>query len=162
MTTTKNLEELIDSWKFDYVNLYIDDESFPEQEIRSNDYKLFHFDKDNTSENIIEEMKKEGYLPANIYELLNWKNWNGKDWVVALGSVGEVSGNRHVPYLIGGVSKRYLDLGWWGYGWRSDVRFLVVRNSSLGSLETKDSSSDTLPLAIETVKKAGYIIYKQI
>lgn len=139
-----SLKELIKSKKFDWVNSDITKEKFPPQEI-STDFKLFHFDRFLSSKDAIKEMYQEGYRPANIYELLTWKDWNNKDWVVALSSVAEVSGRRSVACLDGSGSGRGLGLGWFNAGWDGSYRFLAVRNLNL-----KPSESGLLPLELST------------
>lgn len=114
--------------KFDYVNSNITDELFPLIERKVGEYKLYHFNKYISSEDAIKEMKTEGYMPANLYELLLWSEENKQDWVVALGSVAGVDGNRRVPYLYRDGSERQLDLRWFDCGWGAYCRFLAVRN----------------------------------
>ncbi len=136
----KLIKDLIDSKKLDWVNDNISSKNFPEQPIRSSDYKLFHFDKYISSEDAVKEMEAEGYSPANIFELLGWKDWNEKDWVVGLGSVCEVRGHRFVPSLRRGASGRHLGLGFWDDGWGGRFRFLACKLSSgTKSLEPIDS-----------------------
>lgn len=138
-----SLKNLIIKGKFDYVNPDITEELFPLPAEISNEYKLFHFDRYISSEDAITEMNKEGYRPAHIYELLSY-DWNGEDLVIALGSVGEVSGRRSVVCLSRHGSERGLRLSWWVGDWDADYRFLGVRNSYSKTLET--GTSDTLSL----------------
>lgn len=114
---------------FDYVNSDIE-QNFPLTPLRSSEYKLYRFDRDITSEEAEKEMSKDGYAPATLAELLHWKDWNGEDWVVALGSVAMVGGGRRVPCLSRGGSERYLNLDWRGSAWPRDCRFLAVRSVS--------------------------------
>jgi len=164
MTTTKipKLSALIESRKFDWVNFDIKDGLFEKPKEIGTDFKLYHFGRYISSEDAIKGMQKDGYEPANAWELLSWEDWNEKDLVVALGSVAKVDGGRRVPYLGGDDSERYLNLRWFVSDWVAHCRFLAVRNSSLGTSESGTGPSDTLALAIETVKKAGYVIYKPI
>lgn len=140
--------------RFNYVNPDIE-KNFSLEKREHKGYKLFHFEKFISSENAIKEIEKEGYLPANLKELLDWKKWNEKDWVVALGSVGEVCGCRFVPYLYGGVSGRSLSLRCWVGDWDADFRFLAVRNLSLSVSEPQESAlerSDTLSLEVRVTE----------
>lgn len=146
MKTKLNLKKLIKEKNFDYVNSDITDALFPEPEDISEAYKLFHFDRYISSKGAIEEMKKDGYRPTNIYELLLWKEWNEKDLVVALGSVGKVDGSRRVPCLSRGGSRRNLYLYWFDGGWDAGDRFLAVRNSVSGASEPALGSLETLTL----------------
>lgn len=145
----KKLSKLIKEKKFDWVNSNITDDLFPVPEKISNKYKLFHFDRYISSENAIKEMEKENYVPANIYELLNWKGWNDKDWVIALGSVGDFDGRRGVPYLNGGGSRRLLNLRWFDLGWDANYRFLAVRNSESKPLSSEKSLGTLVSLTLE-------------
>lgn len=146
MTKTKipKLSSLIKEKKFDYVNSDITDTLFSVPKEIGTDFKLYHFDRYISSEDAIKEMEKDGYKPANIYELLTWTGWNDNDWVVALGSVGKVDGDRRVPYLDGSGSRRDLHLRWFGLGWDALCRFLGVRNLSSESVVLGDSVPVTL------------------
>lgn len=148
-TKTKDLKSLIEAGKFTYVNSNITLENFPAEEIRSSDYKVFHFDKSISSEDAVKEIEKEGFVPANIYELLSWPDWNGKDWVVSLGSSFVLGGRRGVPYLLAWDAYRLLHLAWWRDGWGDSYRFLAVRNSS-GTLGPKNSA-DPKPSVPQTL-----------
>ncbi len=163
-TKTKSLEQLIKSGKFTYVNSHITPENFPEEEIRSTEYKIFHFpSRIISSKDVIKEMEKEGYSPTNIYELLSWPEWNGKDWVVGLGSSCVVGGGRNVPYLDGWGSERDLGLGWFERGWGDDYRFLAVRNSGakdLGSKKEALGPSEPLSLCPHCGKEVKVLIEK--
>lgn len=137
-TNIPKLSKLISSCKFDYSNPNIVDGFFEQPKEISNDYKLFHFDRYISSEDAIKEMQKEGYRPANVWELLKY-NWNNKNWVVALGSVAEVRGVRDVPSLFRDVSERHLHLFDWYGDWGADDRFLAVRNLEIKNSETGKS-----------------------
>ena len=124
------LSKLIEKGKFGYVNSDITEANFPDLKSKAKEYKLFHFDRTIFSEDIIKEMQKEGWEPADLRQLLSWKDGNEKDWVVALGQEWRDSrGDRGVPYL-DFDGERMLRLGWDGGGWHARCRFLAVRNSS--------------------------------
>lgn len=146
--------------KFDYVNSNITSKNFPQPAALRAGYRLYHFDRDISSDAAIAEMKKEGYEPATLYELIEWSDLNEDDPVIGLGSSCEVDGSVHVPYLLGGISGCGLRLRWRADGWPTRCRFLAVRPSSLDTETIEDP--DFLTLAIEQVKAAGYVIYKQI
>lgn len=140
-----SLKDLIDSRKFDYVDSDITADKFPPVEVRvkgDSDYKLFHFNRSMSLEDVKKEMEKEGYSPATIYELLSWDGWNDRDFVVALGSVALVDDGPHVACLGRGVSGRNLHLLWFDYDWGDDYRFLAVRN---GSKKLENESSALSP-----------------
>lgn len=129
------LRELIKVRVFSWVNHDITDERFPTPNRLWNSYKEFHFGENISSEEAIRRMQAEGYEPANSHELLCWDGWNGKDAVIALGSITKVTGNRHalVLFLSGGGSRggQYLSLAWWGSRWRVHYRFLGVRKDKI-------------------------------
>lgn len=93
--------------------------------------KIFHFDRDISSENAIKEMEKDGFRPAKIEELLAYgailPDEQRKHPIIALGSVTGIGGDRHVPYLDSDDSRRCLDLYWWSCEWLGNDRFLGVR-----------------------------------
>lgn len=139
--TPKTLTQLIEAKNLDYVSINITEDNFPPQPM-SGDYKIYHFNRYMTSEDVIDEMKKDGYRPMNIYELLEWDGWNGTDWVVALGSSCVLYDNRYVLILLEVCSECELDLSYWGGVWDGDYRFGASRNLETKTLE----SSDTLTL----------------
>ncbi len=147
----KTLKQQIKAYKFDWVNSDIE-QNFKAESVREG-MKVFHFNQYVSSEEAIAKMKKEGYLPANLSELLTYaKNeWDGKDLVVALGSVAELDGSRRVPFLHRYASERVLSLYWFDNGWGPVCRFLVVPSTQ--SLEPKSSSSLTLEPLDARMKK---------
>lgn len=159
----KTLKELTKD--FDYVNSDITEDKFPQPKTLRTDYKLYNFDKYISSEDVIEKMKKDGYSPASVYELLKWKDWNKEDFVIALGSVAVIDDHRGVACLDGSGSKRSLHLGGFGIGWGRICRFLAVRNSEISISKTEDSAlipSETLTLekAIAVCKENGLTVTK--
>lgn len=151
-TKTKSLAETIADCKFDWTNSDIE-KRFTLGEPRSADYKIFHFDRDISSEDAVKEIEKEGYSPSTLSELLAYaqNGWNDKDWVVALGSVARVHGHRNVPCLVRGERDRILNLHWWVGGWGGRCRFLAVRNSllTIGAKPFALGNSDALTLISE-------------
>src|SRR3990167_9220527 len=127
----KTLKQLIKDGKFNYVNSDITEEHFPSEKIRGK-VKIFPFDRSISSKDAVKEMAKEGYEPANIYELLEYaeKDWNGKELVFALGSVWHYRGVRFVAFLWDDSGRRSLNLDWFGDDWSSRYRFAVVYKTS--------------------------------
>jgi hypothetical protein len=155
---TTSLPVLIAKHNFDYVDSSITAENFPPQPI-SLEFKVFDFGREISAEDVIKEMAEAGYRPANIYELLSWDDWNGKDWVVGLvSSWRDSDGNRCVPGLGGWGGRRRLLLYWIEDGWGGHCRFLAVRKSS--DLDYLEPKIDDLDLAIAVVKQAGYVVSK--
>ena len=75
-------------------------------------------------------MAEANYRPATLCELLRWAkdNWNGKDWIIALGQIWlGADGSRLVAVLGLGLGRRELGLGWFGGGWGGRDRWLAVR-----------------------------------
>ena len=138
----KTLSTLIKEKKFDWINVNIEKNFTATEVAKDTEYKLFNFDRYISSEDAIAEMKKDGWEPANISQLLSWKDWKD-EWVVALGSVAKVGGNRDVPYLGRNDSERGLYLHWFGDDWDAIYRFLAVRTLSL-----EPQKSDTLNLGL--------------
>lgn len=124
------LQQLIKKHKFDWVNPDITESNFPPEEISTNPTKLYHLDRNISSDEVVKEMARDGYRPANAYELLNWEAWNGEDYVVALGSFARIYGSRHVLCLYRYGSGRDLRLDWLDDDWFGGCRFLAVATSS--------------------------------
>ncbi len=146
MTNTKipELSSLIKDKKFDFVNPDIREGLFPTPKEIGTEYELVHFDRHILSEDAVKELEKDGWRPATAWDLLSWKGWNDKDFVIALGSVGEVDGGRRVACLGEGSSGRRLSLGRWDGAWDAHCRFLRVRKSSLSNSDTQ--KNDTMSL----------------
>ena len=128
------LEQLIKSIKFSYVNSAIEN-SFEYEKSRG-EVELINFNKNISSEEVLKELDKQGLIPANLTELLEFaKNkpneaFNSDYLVIALGSVADVDGGRRVPCLVDWDDGRRLFLYWFGDGWNSRSRFAAVRKSS--------------------------------
>lgn len=135
----KTLKQLIEEQKFDYVDSDITEKNFPISKREHGEYKVYSFNKQMSSEDVIKEMEKDGYSPATLLELLEYKG--DEHYLVALGSVCELGGNRRVPALWYVARERGLGLHSWDGDWDSFCRFLSVRTLPIKSLE-----SDPLPL----------------
>jgi hypothetical protein len=139
MKTKTSLAKTIKDLEFDWVDSDIE-KNFTAEDIRG-EIKVYHFDRTVTSEDVVKEMAKDGYLPANLSELLAYAkdDWNGKDWIVSLGSEALVRGYRRVPCLDRGGAGRDLDLSWWDDGWHGLSLFLAVRNSDSGTQSSENA-----------------------
>lgn len=144
------LKKQIEQCDFDYINPNIV-EHFTEEKIRG-ETKVFTFDKIISTETVIEETKKEGYVHANISELLQYakSEWEEREPVIALGSVVEVDGKRRVPYLDRDGSRRTLGFGWFDREWSGYCYFLAVRPLSIEHSEP--STLESLTLRIEKLE----------
>ncbi len=136
-TTTKvvlTLTSLIEVGKYDWVNSDITEARFPMPEnfTLGAEPKLYHLNRNISSEKAIEEMAKDGFRPATIWDLLDFGAKNPELQrqfpIVALGSVCRVSVRRFVACLGRDDSGRSLNLDWYGRGWGGGGRFLAVRN----------------------------------
>lgn len=138
-TTTKipKLSTLIKGRKFDWVDSDITDTLFETPKEIGTDFRLFHFNRYISSDDAIKEMEKEGYRPANAWELLEWKDANEYDSVITLGSVGLVEGIQHVVVLRRVGAWQLLGLISRVGAWGAHGRFLAVRNSSLGTSKSE-------------------------
>ncbi|MDP2629973.1 MAG: hypothetical protein Q8P56_01045 [Candidatus Uhrbacteria bacterium] len=127
----KTLPQLLNPLKLDYVHSEITQDNLTTPDTIGTVDKLFKFDEDKTSEEVIEAMKAEGYRLANWYEFLEWaeKEWNGTDWVVALGTILYPGGGRYVLVLDVDAGHRGLDLGLFGLRWNRLCVFAGVRVS---------------------------------
>lgn len=129
-----SLADRIAFGKYDWVNSHITKEHFPLNIPTDYDaeHKLFHFSRFISSENAIQEMKKEGYRPGILPELLVLgeiqPELQREFPIIALGSVWQhANGNQRVPVLRQDDGKRELDLYLFVLGWIDRCRFLAVR-----------------------------------
>ena len=131
-TKQPTLESLIEKNKFDWVNPNITSKNFPLQGKVEPVEEILYFNEIFSTDEILKRLDERGYRPVTVYELLTWsqKSWNGKDFVVALGSVWrDADGFRYVACLYRDASGRGLGLGWVGSVWRTVCRFAAVRKS---------------------------------
>ncbi len=127
------LEQMIAAGNYDWKNDDITAKRFPLSGTGKVGFepKLFHFDRDISSENAIKEMEKDGFRPAKIEELLAYgaalPEEQRKYPIVALGSVAEIGGDRSVACLSRRGSERFLLLHWFDDDWSRYYRFLGGR-----------------------------------
>jgi len=131
---TKTVEELVVEGNYDWSDSNVTSKNFPRSEEGTKDKKevaLFHFNKTMTSEDVIAEMKKDGYRPATIFELLalgvTQPELQRGFPIIALGSDCTLVGGRRVAYLYEDADGRGLDLGWLGSDWGDGCRFVGLR-----------------------------------
>lgn len=94
--------------------------------------KLFHFDRNISSEEAIREMDKAGYRPAEACELLDFGKTHPdvqREFpIIALGSIWRDStGRRSVVCLGRDGAGRNAGLDWFDYAWHGYCRFAAVR-----------------------------------
>lgn len=134
---TKTVEQVIADSNYDWKNDDITSQHFPvspemigkKAEVSA---KLFHFNCDISSDDVISEMDKAGYRPATLMELLVlgflFPELQRQFPIVALGSVWHSARvTRHVPCLDVSGIKRKLNLLWFDGVWFAHYRFLGAR-----------------------------------
>ncbi len=134
---TRPLAKMLKDGRFDdYVSPDITEKHFPITQ-RPNgevEMKVFHFNRVMEFDEVIREMDKEGYRPAELPEGLAYAKANPNEQrkylIAILGSVWRGwPGGRGVPGLSEWDGRRKLGLDWCGDGWHEDCRFLAVRKS---------------------------------
>lgn len=117
--TKITLEELASKHKFYHQNPNLTTKNFPPPEtIATENWQVVEIDKTMTSEEVLDLIKSKGLRPANVYELLKWKEnypteLKKNKYYVAMGQLWEdVDGHLRVPVVI-----RFSD-----GDWRFDLR----------------------------------------
>ena len=140
----ETLEQMIIAGHYDWKNDDLTAKRFPIKGGGIVEYEAMLIDptRNTSSEDAVDLIKrtdsKNQWMPAKMEHLLafgaKYPDAQRKNPIVALGSVGEVDGSRHVPCLSWDGSWRALGLGWWGgscgSSWGSSCRFLAVRKVS--------------------------------
>lgn len=128
-----SLKDAIDAGTYDWVNSDINESNFPSSEHHEHTYetRLFHFDCDMDSDEVIKKMKEDGFDSADLRTGLAYGEKNPdvqREFpVILLGSVVRLDGYRCVPCLGGDGSDRGLRLDYCGGWWSRHYRFLGVR-----------------------------------
>jgi len=130
---SQSLEQMIVAGNYDWKNDNITAKKFPVvgNGVEQFEAKIFHFDRNISSEKAVEAIKAADWESGKIEHLLSFgakfPEEQRKYTIIALGSVAEVRGRRDVPYLSRDGAGRGLGLHWWGYDWLGRYRFLAVR-----------------------------------
>jgi hypothetical protein len=134
-------DDMIIAGNYDWKNDDLTAKRFPIVGKRTVEFEdtLFHFDEDISSEEAVKRIQaadpQNPWEPAKIENLLAYGAKNPEEQrkypIIALGSVAEVIGNRYVPCLGRGGSRRELNLDWWDGAWSSGFRFLAVRKKKV-------------------------------
>jgi len=134
---SRSLETMIAAGHYDWKNDDITAKRFPVvgKGVEQFEATLFHFNRNVSSEQAVEAIKKaDGWEPGKIEHLLafgeKYPEEQRKYPIIALGSVARVGGDRDVPCLSRRGAGRGLHLPWWGSGWDDRYRFLAVRKLS--------------------------------
>jgi hypothetical protein len=121
--------------KYDFVLEDINEKNFPDKVEKGYgvEYQVFDFGESVLLDFVLTEMKKKGFRPATLIELLHFaevqpKIW-GKTQIIAFGSVWRDSiGRRKVPCLQLGMDRRDLYLEWSdSFHYHIASRFLGIR-----------------------------------
>ena len=124
------------------MNDSINDKNFPYKKTEGK-VELIDFKKSISTDDALKEMDERGLRPATIHETLQWakKNWNGKDWIIPLGSVWQdLGGSRFCPYLDGSGSSRGLGLYWFDSDWGEVCRFACVKKNNATNVRVSEPS----------------------
>ncbi|MDO8466862.1 MAG: hypothetical protein Q7S83_01845 [bacterium] len=132
----KSISQLIGEAGFSYVNSDITEKHFNQEKTDGTETlecKMYHFSRDMNSDNVVAEMKRDGFEPASLKTLLHYQMAHPDEHkqypIVGLGNPWRGSfGNRRVPYLYW-FDVRKLNLYWFGSDWYGSYRFLAVRKS---------------------------------
>ena len=133
---SRSLEQMIAAGHYDWTNSEIITKRFPVvgNGVEQFEAKIFHFDRDISSEKAVDAIKAAGWEPGKIEHLLffgeKYPEEQRKYPIIALGSVAGVDGHRYVPCLSRNDRERDLHLNWWDLDWLDDYRFLAVRKLS--------------------------------
>lgn len=150
----KTLEQLIKKSDYYYVNPNITSENFPKpKKIATTRAKIIKINKPSSSQEVLDEIKRQGYRPANIWELAEWANKHREEmdkvtWMIVLGQTWVDSGGNHgVPY-VGAYSDGdfRFDLARFEDGWSDDLCLLCFCDNNLDTLKIgNELDSLTLP-----------------
>jgi hypothetical protein len=127
------LQDIIAAGKYDWMDNAITPKHFPVEGdgIKKFRTRIFHFGRYISSEDAVVAIEKEMFVTAThvhglVYSTM-FPDDQRKHPIVCLGSSAQVHGNRRIVRLDGSGAGRYLDLGFWGAGWRGISRFLGVQ-----------------------------------
>ena len=132
-----SFEDRITRGNYGWDNSDLTEKKFPvtAEQVGDWEWKLFHFDRDISSEEAIRLMKEDGYDAGAIGHILTfgekYPEEQRKFPIIGLGSVAKVLLHRDVPGLWSDGGERVLDLFLFDGGWRRRFRFLGVRRPSV-------------------------------
>lgn len=100
------LEQIIKKSEWYYVNSELTSENFPKPDlIETTGAKIIKMGKPFSSQEALDEIKRQGCRPANVWELAEWANEHREEmdketWIVALGQIWKDSDGDHgVPFV---------------------------------------------------------------
>jgi len=129
-----SVEEAIGAGNYQAVHGDISAKNFPSTRSGQAELEivLVRFEHRMRSEDVLQELDKEGLRAAELSEFLafgaTYPDVQRKFSVAGLGSVWrDRKGYRNVPCLYEASEGRYLDLHWWDDGWYSYTRFAALQ-----------------------------------
>jgi hypothetical protein len=130
----ESLKQLIEKCNFSYVNEDITGENFPRPDkIQTENWKIIRINKTFTSQEALDEIKKQGCHPANVWEMLvlfdEWKNeLKDYEYLLAFGQLWEDgAGSRRVPRVYRRSGGDWLfRLGFFEDDWHGDYCLLCL------------------------------------
>lgn len=132
----QTIERLVKAGKYDWSHIDISSEFFSTKRkgVANIAIELMHFSSRKSTKQVLQEIHKNGFRPADIKEILTFSVIYPKEQIkypiVARGSMWVGScGGHFVPCLRAGSQGRYVDLYWFGGIWDTYHRFAVVRDS---------------------------------
>ena len=149
----KTLEKVINKKNYSYVNNDLTAKNFPiPKKVRTEGWKVIKMKGPFTSQEALDEIKKQGCTPANAYELAEWAHKDTLEKgtsIIALGQLWQdPNGYRRVPYVDTGSGGGFdFNLGYFGDPWCGVGCLLCFCDlNELGTLDTSEKNSDTLTL----------------
>jgi hypothetical protein len=130
--TVRTIQEMISAGEYDSVNgNVVKNFSFDPLAIGEWEFRLIDPQGNISSDKAKTLCEEGGWQAAALEHLLAFgamfPNAQKENPVIALVSVCQLGGVRHVPVLWGDGVRRKLDLDWWSDAWSPSVRFLSVR-----------------------------------
>ena len=129
----QSVEDALKAGNYDWVNDYITSRNFPptRRGTETVEVSLVHFGRVMTSDEVLEELDRQGLRPATVEELLalgaQYPDLQRQFPIIALGSVCVgPSGHRSVPVLWSDGRYRDASLDWLDDDWGSCYRSLAV------------------------------------
>ena len=132
------LEQQLKKEKFYYVNSNLTSKNFPKpKKVATKNWKLIRMEKSFSSQEALDEIKKQGCRPANVYELLEWQKQHGDElkdyeWCFAFGQLWASAGGYHrVPYVYRhSDGDWYFNLGCFEFDWDGDYCLLAFEENT--------------------------------
>lgn len=129
-----SVEELVKIGRYELTDQCITSKDFPTKRTGTAEIlmEIIHFNRYISTDEVLHELDKMGYRPAELHELLafgeNYPDIQRDFPIIALGSIWQFPfGERYVPFLFIYTSKRCLGLDLVDGDWYEVCRFAAVR-----------------------------------